>query len=168
MNKKYKENFIRAGQIAKEVRTFGKSLIIPGASYNQIISAVTKKIYELGAIPAFPPQIALNDVAAHYLPHPSVDIELKDQMVKLDVGICVNGAIGDTATTVDLSGKNEKIVLAAEAALQAAITSLKVGMKVSEIGAIINATIESYGLKAVQNLAGHGLGIYKVQFIRCT
>lgn len=162
MNKKYKENFIQAGAMAKHIRLFGKSLIQKGASYNEVIANIQKEIKKLGAIAAFPPQIALNEMAAHFLPHPSEDIELNDQVVKLDIGVSFEGAIGDTAVTVDLSGKHESLVKASEMALQNAIAAVKVGIKVSQIGKIIEDTIHSWGYNAVRNLCGHGLGLYKV------
>lgn len=162
MNRKYKENFIKAGSLAKHIRQFGKALIKKGASYNDVIKKINEEIIKVGAIAAFPPQIALNEVAAHYLPNPNEDIIFEDQVVKLDIGVCYEGAIGDTATTVDLSGKNETLVKAAETALLNAINNIKVGMKVREIGKIIEDTIGSYGYNPVRNLSGHGLGIYKV------
>ena len=125
MNSKYKQNFIQAGALAKEVRAFGKSLIQKGSSYQEVISKIMQKIGELGARPAFPPQIALNHVAAHFLPIPGEDVIFSDQIVKLDVGVCYNGAIGDCAVTVDLSGKYQALVDAAEAALLNAEKSLK-------------------------------------------
>lgn len=162
MKEQYKQDFIRAGAIAAQVRAFGKSLIQPGASMNDVLAQIQRKIGELGAIPAFPPQIALDDVAAHFLPQPGTDITFNTQVVKLDVGICFNGAIGDCATTIDLSGKHRKIVEAAEAALLNAEQSIRVGLPIREIGKIIETTIASFGLKAVKNLGGHGLGRYKI------
>ncbi len=162
MNHKYKENFFRAGQIAKEVRLFGKSLIRKGASYCQTIQQIEQKIVELGAIAAFPPQIALDEIAAHYLPEPGQDIIFSDEVVKLDVGICYDGAIGDCAVTVDLSGKHQILIEAVEQALLAAEKILRVGLPVREIGKVIEETITSYNLKPVKNLSGHGLGYYKI------
>lgn len=162
MNSKYKQNFIQAGSLAKQVRAFGKSLIQKGASYLEVMTKIHHKIAELGARPAFPPQMALNHVAAHYLPMPGEDIIFSDEIVKLDIGVCYNGAIGDCAVTVDLSGKNQDLIDAAEAALLKAEQSIRVGLPVREIGQIIEETIHSYGFKPIRNLSGHGLGEYKI------
>jgi len=162
MDTQYKKDFIKAGQIAKEVRAFGKGLLIPGASYNEVIRQIRDKIHELGAVPAFPPQIAPNFIGAHYLPEPGEDMLFSNQLLKLDVGICVNGAIGDCAGTVDLSGKYKHLINAAEAALAAAESMVKVGVTVSEIGAAIEETITSFGLQPIRNLTGHGLGKFQV------
>lgn len=162
MNSKYKQNFIQAGVLAKQVRAYGKSLIQTGASYFDVFWKINQKIVELGAIPAFPPQMALNQVAAHFLPHPGEEIIFSDQIIKLDIGVCYHGAIGDCAVTVDLSGKSQRLIEAAEAALMNAEKSIKIGQRVSEIGEIIEETISSYGFKPIVNLSGHGLGEYKV------
>jgi methionyl aminopeptidase len=162
MKESYKQHFLQAGRIAKEVRAFGKSLIQTGASYNNIIAQILAKIAELGAVPAFPPQMALNEVAAHYLPQPQEDVILSDQIVKLDVGICFQGAIGDCAVTVDLSGTHQQLIDAAEAALKHAEEIIRVGLPIREIGKIIEETITARGFQPVRNLCGHGLGFYKV------
>jgi len=162
MNKKYKLDFIHAGSLANQVRQFGKSLIKKGASYNDVITRINQKILELGARPAFPPQIALNEVAAHYLPQPDEDIIFSDQVVKLDVGICYNGAIGDCAVTVDLSGKYQRLVDAVEAALLAAEQIIAPGRPLREVGKVIEDTIAAYGYTSVKNLCGHGLGFNKI------
>lgn len=162
MNKKYKENFLQAGAIAKEVRSYGRSLIVKGASYFEVVEKIQHKIAQLNAKPAFPPQIALNSVAAHFLPLPNEDILFSDEVVKLDVGVCYNGAIGDCATTIDLSGKYDKLIEAAEKALAHAEASIRIGQPVREIGKIIEETIHSYGFKPIKNLSGHGLGPYRI------
>jgi methionyl aminopeptidase len=162
MNLQYKQDFLRAGELAREVRLYGKSLIKKGASYNDVIFQINKKIESLGARPAFPPQIALNDVAAHFLPQPDEDIIFSDEVVKLDIGVCYNGAIGDCAVTIDLSGKQQLLIDAAEAALLAAEQNIKVGLKIREIGKLIEDTIVAHGFKPIKNLSGHGLGQYKI------
>jgi methionyl aminopeptidase len=162
MNENYFKDFIHAGSLASQVRSYGKSLIIKGASYNDVVAKINQKITSLGARPAFPPQIALNQVAAHYLPQPGEDIIFSDELIKLDVGVCYNGAIGDCAVTVDLSEKNQVLIDAAEAALLAAEQILRVGLPIREIGHVIEKTMTSYGVKPVKNLSGHGLGRFKV------
>jgi methionyl aminopeptidase len=162
MNHKYKQNFIQAGKLAKEVREYGKALIQPGASYVDVFHKIRTKIYDLGAFPAFPPQLALDNVAAHFLPMPGEEIIFSDQVVKLDVGVCYEGAIGDCAVTVDLSGKFQNLIDAAESALSNAEKIIRVGLPVSEIGRVIHETIDSFGFTPVKNLSGHGLGEYKI------
>ncbi len=157
------EDWRKAGKIAAEVREYGASLIKKNASYVEIIEKVEKKILELGAKPAFPPQMAMNEVAAHFTVGPNEDIKLTDQLVSLDVGVHVNGAIGDTAITVDLSGKYGKLIEASEKALENAIKVLQQGdLKLGNVGKAIQETITSYGYSPVKNLSGHGLDIFDI------
>jgi len=162
MNEQYKQNFLHAGALAKEVRSFGVSLIKVGTSYNAVIAQIHEKIVELGGRPAFPPQIALDAVAAHFLPQPGYDIIFSKEVVKLDIGVCYQGAIGDCAATIDLSGKHQALVDAAEAALQGAEKIIEVGLPIREIGKTIAKIISSFGFKPIKNLSGHGLSYYRV------
>ncbi len=106
--------------------------------------------------------MALDNVAAHYLPMPGEDIIFSNQIVKLDLGVSYHGAIGDCAVTIDLSGQHQKLVEASEAALAAAQSIIKVGLPIREIGKAIEKTILSFGFQPVRNLCGHGLGKYRV------
>ncbi len=167
MDKKYKENFLIAGSIAKEVRAFGKSLIKPGASYNQVTNQIRQKIQGLKAKPAFPPQIAPNHIAAHFLPEPGTDIIFSTEVLKLDIGVCYEGAIGDCAVTIDLSGKHQALLDATEAALLAAEKIIRVGLPIREIGKTIEMTLALKGFKTIRNLSGHGLGYYQIHTDPC-
>ncbi len=162
MDEEYKQNFLKAGEIAGKVRAYGLSLITPGASYNTVITNILEKIQEYGAQPAFPPQIALNECAAHFLPEPDEDIIFKDEVISLDVGVSVHGAIGDCAATIDLSGKYQHIVDASREALLEALKVIRVGAKISDIGKAIETVAQKHGLEPVRNLSGHGLGEYIV------
>ncbi|MBN1157148.1 type II methionyl aminopeptidase [Candidatus Woesearchaeota archaeon] len=151
-----------AGRIAGEALKYGKALIKPGARITEVLDKIEEKIYSLGGKCAFPPQISMNDVAAHYCPEPGDEFCFKDELCSLDLGVHVNGAIGDTACTVDLSGNNQRLVEAAEKAIDAAIEKAAIGVKLSEIGAAIQETISDHGFAPVRNLSGHGLGRFKI------
>lgn len=155
-------DLIKACKIAGKVRDYGASLIVPGARLLEVTEKVEKKIFELGGEIAFPAQISLNHVAAHNCPDSNDDIVFKDQVCKIDVGVQINGYIGDTARTVDLSGRYTKLVEASSKALENVIKILKPGIKLTEIGKTIQETIESYGYSPVRNLSGHGLGLYEI------
>ncbi len=68
MNPEDKEKWIKAGRIAAEVREWSKQLIKPGAKLLDIANAIENKIREKGAFPAFPVNLSLNEIAAHYTP----------------------------------------------------------------------------------------------------
>lgn len=156
------EDWIKAGKIAGEAREFGKGLIKEGAKLLEITEKVEAKIKELGGEMAFPAQLSRNEIAAHYNAAYNDQTILGKDLVKLDVGVNINGAIGDTAVTVDLSGENEKLVNASREALQEAIKIIKPGLEIREIGKVIQEKIQSYDFSPIRNLSGHGLNIYKI------
>lgn len=162
MDEQTKENFIKAGKITAQVREYGASLITKGASLLEVTKRIEKKIGELGGKPAFPPQISCDHIAAHYCPEEEDDIVFENQLACMDVGVHVNGAVGDTAYTVDLSGKHGELVKAAQKALEEALKVVGVGTTLGEIGKAIQETITSYGFSPVRNLSGHGIDVYDI------
>ena len=155
------EKLKEAGKIAAQALDYGKSLIKKNAPMVEVLDKIEEKIFELGAKPAFPAQISCNHIAAHYCPDEEDKTVFSDQVICLDVGAHVDGFIGDTAVTIDLSGKHEELVKASREALENAIKIIKVGVTLGEIGKIIQDTIQKYGFAPVRNLSGHGLGKYE-------
>lgn len=154
--------YIQAGKIAAEALKYGESLIKPGAKVKDILVKIEQKIFQLGGGLAFPPQISLNEFAAHCCSDNADETVLKDQVVKLDVGVHIEGHIADTALTVDLSGKYTELVKASREALENALKIIKPGVTLAEIGKVIQDTITKYGFSPVRNLSGHGLGVYQI------
>ena len=162
MDKKDIEKYIQAGKIAAQALEYGKSLIKKDAYMVEVLDKVEQRIFELGAKPAFPAQISCNHIAAHYCPGEEDKTVFSDQVVCLDVGVHIDGFIGDTALTVDLSGRYGELVKASKEALENAIKVIKPGAKLSEVGRSIQDTIQKYGFSPVRNLSGHGLGNYEI------
>ncbi|MBW2990812.1 type II methionyl aminopeptidase, partial [Candidatus Woesearchaeota archaeon] len=160
MDKETFDSYVKAGRIAAQARDYGKSLIKVGASLLEVTEAIEKKIVELGGDFAFPPQISLNDVAAHYCAAPDEKTVFKEKdVVKLDIGVHINGFVGDTALTVVLSD-DEKLNLLAEASRQALNSALKIikpGISLNQIGREIHREITMRGFSPIRNLSGHGL-----------
>ena len=156
------ENHIKAGKIASEALQYGKSLIKSGTKVIDVLDAVENKIIELGGEMAFPAQISLDQFAAHSCSDLIDETVLAKQVVKLDVGVHIEGQIADNALTVDLSGKYEDLVKASRDALNNALKIVKAGVELREIGKVIEDTIKSYGFEPVRNLSGHGLGLYQI------
>ncbi|MFC1741658.1 type II methionyl aminopeptidase [Nanoarchaeota archaeon] len=156
-------SYIEAGKIAAQARDFGKDLMKPGASILKIAEQVEDRIRELGGQPAFPVNISFNETAAHYTPTPKDETTLSDQLIKLDVGVHVDGCVGgDTAVTIDLSGKYTDLVKASRDALNAALKVVQIGTTLGQIGKEIEDAITSFGFQPVRNLSGHGIGEWSV------
>ncbi|MBU1203963.1 MAG: type II methionyl aminopeptidase [Nanoarchaeota archaeon] len=162
MNETEKKDWLKAGRITAQAREYGKALIKPGALMLDVVEKIEDKIHKLGAKPAFPVQVSINEIAAHYTPQEQEQSEFRQgDLAKLDVGAHVNGAIGDTALTVNLGTENKELVRASEQALQEAIKLIRAGIEICEIGKVIGSTITSLGFNPIKNLTGHGLGLYE-------
>ncbi len=159
------EKLRRAGRIASECREWARENIRPGVEVRYVLETVEAMIVERGGAPAFPTQSSRNQVAAHYCsaPNDPMTYEVGD-CVKVDVGVHVDGYIGDTACSVDLSedGHWQPLVDASANALKAAIATVGPGVNVREVGSAIERAIMSAGFEPIRNLTGHGLARWKV------
>ncbi|MFA5049416.1 MAG: type II methionyl aminopeptidase [Candidatus Paceibacterota bacterium] len=150
------DDFRNAGKMAARIREESKKLIMPGESILDIAETIEKMIYDEGGRPAFPVNVSLNSIAAHYTPESNTKELLgEEDVVKIDIGVDIHGGIGDTAYTIDLSEKNKSLVQASEEALNSAIEFIKPGAKIGDIGGVIEERIKSFGFKPVSNLTGH-------------
>lgn len=148
-----------AGRIAKEALTAAREATREGILAVDVASRVEKLIKERGAACAFPINICINHMAAHYTPSENDPLEFaRGDVVKLDVGVHVNGHIADTATTVEISTSNwSSLIKASEEALICALEMLVPGVGVSSIGSAIDTAISSRGFNPIRNLTGHTL-----------
>ena len=96
-----RESFIKAGKLSAQVLEYGKTLVKPGVKVIDVLDKVEEKIKELGGGFSFPPQLSLNDTAAHNCPDVGDETVLEDQVVKLDLGVQINGYVTDNAITID-------------------------------------------------------------------
>jgi len=158
------EDYKKSGEIAREAREFGKTLCVVGAKHLDIADKIESKIISLGGKPAFPTDVSVDYVAAHDAPiYKDERVLKKGDVVKLDIGVHVNGAVTDTACTVEVETNEwSKLIEASEKALSEAIKIAKPGVKVCEIGGVIKETIQGYGFSPIKNLSGHGVGLYDV------
>lgn len=158
------EDYIKSGRIASQAREYGKSIVKVGVSYREIAEKIEEKIINLGGKPAFPVDVSVNYIAAH--DHPTYNDKrkiMKGDVVKLDIGVHVNGAVTDTAVTVETgSSKYAKLIKASEDALKEAIKLVKPGVRIREIGKKIQEVIQKNGFSPIKNLSGHGVNLYEV------
>lgn len=160
MEEEILEKYLKAGSIAANVLRFGSGLVKKDVLVLDIAEQIDAKILELGAEPAFPVNISINDIAAHFHPPINDKTIIKEQdYVKLDVGVHVDGYIADTAMTVRLAGK-DKLIKCSEKMLERAISMAKPGTTIGEIGEAIENVAKEYGFNSIRNLTGHSLGRY--------
>ncbi|MGB9842650.1 MAG: type II methionyl aminopeptidase, partial [Candidatus Bathyarchaeales archaeon] len=83
-------------------------------------------------------------------------------IVKVDIGVHVDGYVTDTAFTVCFDPAYAAMQAAAEHALNTAIGSIHSGMATSKIGEVIEKAIKNRGFKPISNLTGHSVGRYLI------
>ena len=118
MNQEETDKILKAGQIAKQVKEYAKTIITKNKPLLEIAEQIEDKINELGGKPAFPINLSINDIAAHYTPTHNDETKAHG-LLKVDIGVHVDGFIADTAFSVDLedSEENKKLILASQEAL---------------------------------------------------
>ena len=153
------KNYLRAGAIAKEARELGIAHVRAGMSSLELVNAMENLIFERGARCAFPVNIGVNEVAAHYTPSRDNNLVFKTgDVVKIDVGAHVDGYAGDTAATVEVgTTRYADMIKSAEDALTMVIEMVRPGTPLSSIGATVSRTIRGAGYRPVENLTGHSM-----------
>lgn len=164
MDKKEINDWMTAGKIAAESLNFASTLVKEYALLIDINNKIEEFIIKKGAKLAFPVNLSLNNIAAHYIAFPEDKTQLKSaDILKVDIGVEYNGCIGDTARSFEINtATNKKLIQASESARDNAIKIIKAGIELWEIGKIIEDTIKSYGFLPVKNLSGHGLAKFTV------
>jgi methionyl aminopeptidase len=153
----------QAGKIAAEVRENTRKKYHVGSTLFQICQSIESEVRMRGAAPAFPVNVSLNEVAAHYTAEPNDQIVVNDtDILKIDIGVHIQGYIADTAVTICYNPKYEALVKSAETALNEAVRIAKINTKASDIGKVIERTISKQGFKPIQNLSGHSLEQYTI------
>jgi methionyl aminopeptidase len=160
------ENYKKAGEIASKVKKFARELIKPNMPLVEIAEKIESKILELGGEIAFPVNLSINEIAAHYTPTLD-DKTIAQGLLKIDIGVHVNGFIADTAFSLDLTPEKKyaSLIKASENALKAAqevVKKNKEDTSYSEIGKSIQEEIEKLGFAPIKNLCGHGLDEFNI------
>jgi methionyl aminopeptidase len=156
------DSYVEAGKIASRVLTRSLPLVKAGAPFLGVVEEVEDLVRGGGAGLAFPLNLSLNEAAAHDTASAGDDRVFRaGDVVKMDLGVHLDGYIADTAGTVDL-GENAPLVRASRSALEKAISLVRPGASTGDLGAAIQGEIEGQGFRPVANLTGHGLGRYEI------
>ena len=154
------EKYFAAGKLAATILRESAQEIRVGRSYLELVESVEGRVKNEGADLAFPLNVSLNEDAAHDTASAGDErVFGKGDVVKLDLGVQIDGYIADTATTVDL-GNNGLLLEASREALEAAIRAVRPGVTAGKIGAVVENEIARRGYRPIANLTGHGLDQY--------
>ena len=153
------ESLKKAGNISKEVKKYIKPKIRVGAKVLDIITSAEVKIEDLGGLSAFPVNLCINNIAAHYT-SPVKDDNLlisPEDLVKVDLGVHIEGYIVDTAFTVNFNETKgtQNIIQATEVALDAAKMMAKPEVNTREMGKKIESIVKGFNFNPIKELGGH-------------
>lgn len=158
----------RATRIVQEVLAECLAACRPGVSTEELDRIADVGIRACGAKPAFlgyrgfPKSIcvSLNEEVVHGIPSPKRVLAAGD-IVSLDLGAIVDGYYGDAARTGlvgAVSAPVQALVAATHEALLAGIEAIRVGGKIGDIGAAVEAVAKRKGYGVVREFVGHGIG----------
>jgi methionyl aminopeptidase len=162
-NKEALEKLRLSGKILRETREEMEGFVREDMPIIEICEKAEALIHKKGGKPAFPCNVSVNEIAAHYTSPPNDTAKIpKKSIVKVDIGVHVDGYVTDTAFTVAFNPEYKILAETAEQALKAAIDNIRPEMPTSKLGEIIEKTIKSHGFKPISNLTGHSVGRYLV------
>ena len=170
------DSYVKAGKIVSKIRDDALKMIKDGTLVIDLVEYVENEIIKNDAGIAFPCNVSINEIAAHYTSPYADETKINaGDMVKLDLGAHIDGFIADSAITIIADGKNldekidsdrlnrnEEIVEASAAALDAAIGTVKAGVEIGKIGEAVHEAISKYKLNPISNLSGHSLEEYNL------
>lgn len=172
--------FREGGIVHQSVREWAlnSGIIKPGVNLNDMCGQIEEGVRRMVNYKpptrclAFPCGCSINNCAAHYSPLPGDTRTLqKDDVMKIDYGVAINGYIIDSAFTVCFDPRFDPLIEASRMATETAIKMAGPEMRIGEIASAIEEVIssytldlngKSYPLKPVYNLSGHQLGQYIV------
>ena len=114
------------------------------------------------AIPPFPATIcsSVNEVICHGIPN-SKKILLDGDIIGVDIGVTLNGWVGDSCMTYGVGNVDEEsqhLMDVTRKSMELGIEQARHNNRLGDIGAAIQTYAESEGFSVVRDLVGHGVG----------
>ncbi|MCW3996271.1 MAG: type II methionyl aminopeptidase [Candidatus Bathyarchaeota archaeon] len=157
------EKFHVSGRILRAVREEMKGFVRENMLVLDICEMAENLIRRKGGKPAFPCNVSINEVAAHYTSPPNDTLRVPEgSTVKVDIGVQIDGYVTDTAFTVSFNSEGKSMAAAAELALKTAIENIHGDITLGTIGNLIEVTVKNRGFKPISNLTGHSVGRYLI------
>lgn len=168
MSEEELDKWLKAGEVARKALGGALDRVAAGVSALELAENIESAIRAAGAQPAFPVNITIGSVAAHYSPKVGDDLYVPNNSIaKVDVGVHVDGYIADTALSVAVGRANWQLVDVARQALQAALKALRPGVNLGVVGAAVERAAREAGFKPIANLTGHLMVRYNLHAGKC-
>jgi methionyl aminopeptidase len=156
-----------SGRLVGEVLRHLCQMVQPGITTLEVNEVADKMIRDAGASPTFkgyngfPFSIcaSVNEQVVHGFP--SKYALQEGDIFSIDVGVTLEGFVGDTAATVAVGVVSEdrrKLIRIAEECLQRGIAQCRAGNHVGDIGWAVQQHAEAEGYSVVRDYVGHGIG----------
>lgn len=166
-SKRELEKMRASGQLVGQVLSHLRTLVAPGVTTMEIDRAAEKMIRDAGALPTFkgyngfPYSIcaSVNEQIVHGFPS---NYRLQEgDIFSIDVGVTLEGFVGDTAATVPVGKVSEDrltLIRVTEECLERAIEQCRPGKHLGDIGWAVQEHAEANGYSIVRDYVGHGIG----------
>jgi methionyl aminopeptidase len=166
-SKKEIEKMRAAGTLVGRVLQELRRMVEPGITTLDVDRAAERMIRDGGALPTFkgyhgfPYSIcaSVNEQVVHGFPSA---YQLKGgDIFSIDVGVTLEGFVGDTATTVpvgEVGPELSKLIRITEECLARAIEQCRAGLHLGDIGWAVQGHAEGHGYSVVREYVGHGIG----------
>ncbi|KAF2840767.1 methionine aminopeptidase 2-like protein [Patellaria atrata CBS 101060] len=184
INQDFLDEYREGAEVHRQVRKWAREFIKPGKALIDISEGIEASVRNLTghqgleegdslmAGMGFPVGLSLNHCAAHYNPNAGNKIVVQQQdVLKVDIGVHVNGRIVDSAFTLAFEPQYENLLAAVKDATNTGVREAGIDVRMSDIGAAIQETMESYEVeiggktyqvKPIRNLNGHNIGPYHI------
>jgi len=184
LNSEFLNDYRHAAEAHRQARQWAQKNIKPGQTLTEIANGIEDAVRALvghqgleegDALIAgmgFPTGLSLNHCAAHYTPNAGNKMVLQeDDVMKVDIGVHVNGKIVDSAFTLAFNPRYDPLLEAVKAATNEGIKEAGIDARLGEIGGAIQEVMESYEVeingttypvKSIRNLNGHTILPYSI------
>lgn len=162
--KEREDKFKKAGKIANQIKESLSEIVTPGTTLLEVAEWLESKIRENGAEPAFPPNICVGNIAAHYTPEEGKQKIPEDEIIKIDFGANIDGFSSDTAVSFYFGEEQQKkqLINVAKEALERGLTQIEDRANLTKFGETVESYVEEQGFNVVENLTGHLIERYKL------
>ncbi|WPK24917.1 hypothetical protein PUMCH_002216 [Australozyma saopauloensis] len=173
------QDFRKGAEIHRRVRAKARQNIRPGMLMLEAADLIENSVrkytgndHTLKQGIGFPTGLSVNHIAAHYTPN-STDKQIvkQDDVMKIDIGVHVNGRIVDSAFTLTFDDKYDSLLTAVREATYTGVKEAGIDVRLNDIGAAVQEVMESYEMelngktypiKCIRNLNGHNIGDYVI------
>ncbi|MBR1973978.1 MAG: type II methionyl aminopeptidase [Candidatus Methanomethylophilaceae archaeon] len=164
LNDEQLDKLRKAGRISGEARELGMSLVGEGVKLFDVAQEVEGYIRDHGCGLAFPCNISINEVAAHYTPCCNDDrVFSRGDVVKIDCGAELDGFVGDTAGTVEVgTSVYTDLIESSKRARNTVAEFIGDGIPLCDIGRAVEMSMARDGFVPISNLCGHQIVQYNL------